>query len=399
MAATTAPSTKRWSGCAAGARSRARARSAAPFDQAASTVVVEFNDLPASRRALAAGDIAAVLCEPVMTNVGMVLPAPGFLAALRAATRRHGTLLVIDETHTLSSGSGGYARQVGLAADLLVCGKAIAGGLPCAVYGFTAAVEASDPRAAARAASRATPASAPRSPAIRWRSPRCMPRCELITPANHARMEALARSWRRGSRRLFERARARLAGVARRRAPEFGYGPAPRNGSEAEAAMRPRLEHALHLYLLNRGLLVTPFHNMMLASPATTEAQVDAFARARSTCLDELRCHERCALQRADHAELQAFLANGIPTIEAVQLLITDPSGVPRGKNVRAPRAGRAVRARPQRRRLDPRARCHRRRRRGHRPGLGERRRRQALPSRAGHAAALAVARAAAPAR
>ena len=260
----------------------------APFDNAAATVAVEFNDLPALEAALAAGDIAAVLCEPAMTNVGMVLPAPGFLAALRAATRRHGTLLVVDETHTLSSGFGGHARQHGLEADLLVCGKAIAGGLPCAVYGFTAAVEAAIRGIRGRhepghSGMGTTLAGNPLAIAALHAA-----LGELITPANHACMDALAARLEVGLRRVFE-ARGLDWQVSRIGArTEFGFGPAPRNGSEAAAAMRPDLEQALHLGLLNRGVLITPFHNMMLTSPATTGKQVDLLLAAIADCLDAL---------------------------------------------------------------------------------------------------------------
>jgi glutamate-1-semialdehyde 2,1-aminomutase len=122
-------------------------------DPARTTVVVEFNDITAVEHALAQGDIACVLTEPVLTNAGMVLPQPGFLQALRAACTRHDVPLVVDETHTLSSGLGGYARVHGLAADFLVCGKAIAGGLPCAVYGYSADIEQRIGAADARRAS------------------------------------------------------------------------------------------------------------------------------------------------------------------------------------------------------------------------------------------------------
>lgn len=106
------------------------------------TVVVEFNDLAALDAALAGGDVACVLAEPVMTNIGMVLPQPGYWEAAQDIIRRHGSLLVIDETHTISSGPGGYARAHGMAPDALVVGKPVSGGLPCAVYGFSAEVAA-----------------------------------------------------------------------------------------------------------------------------------------------------------------------------------------------------------------------------------------------------------------
>ena len=111
-------------------------------DLTQTTRVVEFNDLAALEAALAPGDVACVLAEPVMTNIGMVLPDPGFWEAAQALIRRHGSLLVLDETHTISSGPGGYARAHGLQPDALVLGKPLGGGMPCAAYGFSAELAA-----------------------------------------------------------------------------------------------------------------------------------------------------------------------------------------------------------------------------------------------------------------
>ncbi|MEP7177142.1 MAG: transaminase, partial [Gemmatimonadales bacterium] len=111
-----------------------------PVDPALTTRVVEFNDLPALEAALAHGDVACVLAEPALTNIGIVHPEPGFHAALRDATRRAGTLLVIDETHTICAGPGGYTRVHGLEPDMLTLGKPVAGGVPGAVYGFSESV-------------------------------------------------------------------------------------------------------------------------------------------------------------------------------------------------------------------------------------------------------------------
>ena len=258
------------------------------FDPATAAVAVEFNDVGAVEHALAAGDIAAVLYEPVMTNIGMVLPDAGFHAALRAATRRHDALLIVDETHTLSSGLGGYARRHHLEPDFLVCGKAIAGGLPCAVFGFTAEVEASIQRVlgAREGGHSGMGTTLAANPLVI----ECLHAAltSLHTAANYAHMEALAVQLEEGLAASF-----RLRGldwhVSRVGArTEFGFGPAPRNGSEAEAAMRPEFEHALHLYQLNRGVLVTPFHNMMLTSPATQPADVDALLATLGAALDEL---------------------------------------------------------------------------------------------------------------
>ena len=116
-----------------------------PVDPALTTRVVEFNDLPALEAALAPGDVACVLAEPALTNVGIVHPEPGFHAALRDLTRRAGTLLIIDETHTICAGPGGYTRAHGLEPDMLTLGKPVAGGVPGAVYGFSEDVARADP--------------------------------------------------------------------------------------------------------------------------------------------------------------------------------------------------------------------------------------------------------------
>jgi len=249
------------------------------FDQAVATTAVEFNDFAALERELSRGDIAAVIAEPVMTNVGMVLPAPGFLDSLRSLTQRHGTLLLIDETHTLSSGPSGYAGEHGLAPDLWVCGKAIAGGLPCAVLGFTVEVE--------RAMQQVLANKAPGHSGIGTTlaaNPLAFAALEaalehLHTPQTHATMQAQAVILEQRLRAIFTR-RGLDWHVSRVGARlEFGWGPAPRNGSEAEAAMRPDLEHALHLWLLNRGSLLTPFHNMMLTAPMLETRAIENLCR------------------------------------------------------------------------------------------------------------------------
>jgi glutamate-1-semialdehyde 2,1-aminomutase len=256
-------------------------------DPADTTVVVEFNDIAAVEQALARGDIACVLAEPVLTNAGMVLPQPGFLAALRAACTRHGVPLALDETHTLSSGFGGYALTHALSADFLVCGKAIAGGLPCAVLGYTAEV-----------AARIRAADALREPGHSGIGT-TLAANPLAIAALHASLAGVVTEPNYG---LMEQGAARLAGglaatlrshhldwqVSRVGARlEFGRAPAPRTGRESIAAIDHELEGALHLYLLNRGFLLTPFHNMMLVAPVTTAAQIDAFLAAFEAALAE----------------------------------------------------------------------------------------------------------------
>lgn len=251
--------------------------------------VVEFNDLDALEAALAAGDVAAVLAEPVMTNCCMVLPDPGYHQALRDLTRRYGTLLIIDETHTISSGLGGYTTTHGLDPDMFVLGKPVAGGLPASVWGMTgetaARFRAFDATRPAGFSGIGTTLSA--NP-LQFAAMRAN-LAEVMTKENYAHMEAGA-----------ERLAAGLGGViASKAAPwhvvrvgarvEFICHPVPlRNGTESYAAHKPALEAAIHARLVNLGCLIAPFHNMMLVSPATTVAQIDRLIAAFDTITTEL---------------------------------------------------------------------------------------------------------------
>lgn len=248
-------------------------------DVAATTDAVPFNDLAAVEAVLERGRTAAVIAEPVMTNIGMVLPQPGFLADLRAVTRKHGTLLIIDETHTLSSARGGYTQAQRLDPDFWVCGKAIAGGMPCAVFGFTAEVESGMRRVQAeRAGGHSGMGTTLSANALALA---CLEASldELMTPAHYDVMLATAAYLSEGLGRVFaaEDLQWHVSRVGARL--EFGFGKPPRNGVESERAAWPELEHAIHLYLLNRGVLLTPFHNMMLCSPLTTTAHADTLLR------------------------------------------------------------------------------------------------------------------------
>ena len=223
-----------------------------------------------------------------MTNIGMVLPAAGFLQKLRELTRRHGALLIIDETHTLSSARGGYSRAQHLEPDFWVCGKAIAGGMPCAVFGFTAEVEAGMQRVwRDRAGGHSGMGTTLSGNALALA---CLEASldELMTPANYQAMQDTASYLSEGLGRLFA-AHALTWHVARVGARlEFGFGKAPRDGAESEREAWPELEHAIHLCLLNRGVLLTPFHNMMLCSPSTTSAHADRLLNTWRDCLREI---------------------------------------------------------------------------------------------------------------
>jgi glutamate-1-semialdehyde 2,1-aminomutase len=256
------------------------------------TRVVEFNDLPALQTALAQGDVACVLAEPAMTNIGMVLPEPGYWPAAQALIRQHGAALVLDETHTISCGPGGYTRAHGLQPDALVLGKPVGGGVPCAAYGFSSAWAAR-----AVAAKRAAPPG--HSGIGTTLSGNLLAMAAMHATLQHGMVDAVYAPMLARATLLAEGLRTC---IARHQLPwcvtqlgartEFQFCPAPpRNGSQAGAAMDAELEHLLHLALLNRGVMITPFHNMMLVCPATTQAQVQQLLDALDEVLTAICVH------------------------------------------------------------------------------------------------------------
>ena len=247
--------------------------------------VVEFNDVDGLRAELAHGDVACVIAEPVMTNSCMVLPAPGFHDALRTLTRETGALLLIDETHTISTGPGGYTRAHGLEPDLFVLGKPIAGGVPASAWGFTEDVRRRlDGVRAATPSGHTGMGTTLSANALALAAMRATLE-HVMTPAAYGAMERLASVLELNLEQAIEEYGVPWHVVRLGARVELVCGPGPlRNGTEAEVAHAPALERALHLSLLNEGCLIAPFHNMMLVCPATTEDQVgrlcDAFERA-----------------------------------------------------------------------------------------------------------------------
>lgn len=250
-------------------------------DLTRATDVVEFNDLPALDAALRGNDVACVITEPVLTNSCMVLPEAGFHDGLRRLTRATGTLLLIDETHTISTGPGGYTRKFGLEPDLFVLGKPIAGGVPASVWGISEDV-----------ATRYAAYNRVKEPGysgmgttlsgnpLQFAAMRATLE-EVMTDEAYGQMDRLARRLDAGLTAVIDRYRLpwHVSRVGAR--VEFICAPGPlRNGGEAEAAHAPELEAAIHVALVNRGVLIAPFHNMMLISPATSAAQVNRLITA-----------------------------------------------------------------------------------------------------------------------
>ena len=249
-------------------------------DLTENTVVVEFNDIPTLEKALSRKDIACVITEPVLTNSCMVLPEPGFHQALRRLTRETGTLLLIDETHTISSGLGGYTRTHGLEPDIFVLGKPVAGGVPASIWGLSHDVaarflETEKTRASGHSGMGTTLSANP----LQFAAMRaCL--SDVMTKGNYAHMDALAHILETKLSKIIKKCKLpwHVARVGAR--VEFICAPGPlHNGTESEAAHQPELEKCIHLALLNRGSLIAPFHNMMLISPVTTRKQVDRLVR------------------------------------------------------------------------------------------------------------------------
>ncbi len=255
---------------------------------------VPFNDLAALEAALASRDVAALIMEPAMTNIGMVLPEPGFLEKVRELTRAYGTLLIIDETHTISTGPGGCTRAWHLEPDFLTLGKPVAGGVPASVYGCTAEM-AQAMQLARQHASEMTHGHGHSGMGTTLSANALAMHCmranleQVMTDAAYAHMLALAARLAEGLRRLIARHALAWSVTELGARCEFQFCPQPpKNGAEAEAAFHDSLQMALHLYLINRGILITPFHNMTLCCPDTRDADVDRLLETLDQALGEL---------------------------------------------------------------------------------------------------------------
>ena len=261
----------------------------APIELDKTTRVVPFNDLDAMKKALQQNDVAAILMEPAMTNVGIVLPASGYLKAVEKLAREFGAKLIIDETHTISVGPGGMTAQLGLQPDFLTIGKAIGGGFPTGAFGMSAEIaqeiksqvelEVIDTggvggtlaaNALSLAAMRAT-------------------LTKVLTEENFEKMIKLGTRWADGVEKVIEK--YKLPWSVNRlgaRAEYMFSAKSPTTGREAADAGDFELEQYIHLRMLNDGFLITPFHNMALISPDTTAADVDAHTQAFDKMCGEL---------------------------------------------------------------------------------------------------------------
>jgi len=261
----------------------------APVPLHVTTRVAEFNDLDSVAAQLAHGDVAAILTEPALTNIGIVLPEPGFMEGLRELASQHGTLLVIDETHTFSAGPGGATQLWGLRPDMLVIGKSIGGGIPTGAYGIShdvaRMVEAHHEAdlidvggVGGTLAGNALSVAAMRA-ALE----------QVLTDEAFAHMVDTATMFTRGVQETIDRTGVpwSISQLGARSEYRFAS-PAPRDGSSSAAAGDEELDEYLHLYMVNRGVLITPFHNMALMCPVTSHADVQLHTRLFADAVDEL---------------------------------------------------------------------------------------------------------------
>jgi len=247
-----------------------------PVNQAMTTRVIEFNDVAALESALAPGDVACVLAEPVMTNIGIVHPQPGFHEALRRITRETGTLLILDETHTICSGPGGYTAAYGLQPDMLTIGKPLAGGVPAAAYGMTTEVaERVWQRTSIDKADTGGIGGTLAGNALSLAAMRAT-LSEVLTPECYARTIPLATRFVQGVQDVIDHYALpwHVTQLGCRAEYWFIDNP-PGNGGQAANAIDEELDRYMHLASLNRGVLMTPFHNMALIAPQVTEADID----------------------------------------------------------------------------------------------------------------------------
>ena len=257
-------------------------------DPGATTLAVPFNDLDAMERALATGEVAGVLMEPALTNIGIVLPQPGYLEGVRRLTKQYGVILILDETHTICAGPQGASRLWGIDADMLVIGKTIGGGIPVAAYGMSSEVAVKvealmhghdldvsgiggtlSGSALAGAAIRATLTHALRQEDF-----------DIAIP--------LATRWSTGVQAIIDQHDLPWTVQQLGCRAEYWFSEHPQNGAQAAASVNDGLESFMHLYALNRGILLTPFHNMALMTPFHSEEDVDLHTSVFSDCVREL---------------------------------------------------------------------------------------------------------------
>jgi glutamate-1-semialdehyde 2,1-aminomutase len=261
----------------------------APVPLHETTRVAEFNDLAGVEEQLAHGDVAAILTEPALTNIGIVLPEPGFMEGLRDLATKYGALLMIDETHTFSAGPGGATASWGLRPDIFVIGKSIGGGIPSGAYGISDEVaRAVNAHPEADLVDVGGVGGTLAGNALSLAAMRATLE-QVLTEAAFAHMVELAEDFTAGVQGTIDRTGVPWSVSRLGARTEYRFvSPAPRNGSASAAAADDQLDEYLHLYLANRGVLITPFHNMALMCPETSREDVALHTRLFGAAVDEL---------------------------------------------------------------------------------------------------------------
>ncbi len=269
-------------------------------DHARVSKVIDFNDVPALEAALAGRDVACVLAEPFMTNYGMVAPDPGYLDALQEITRRTGTLLIIDETHTFSSGHGGYTNQHGLKPDFFVVGKAVGGGIPVGLYGMSTSVA----EAMWQAVPKVNPTEVRQSAhlgfggtlagsALQVAAVRAVLE-KVLTPEAFAHMTRLAGDLAVKMRQVISKHGLPWYVAHLGARVETMYAPdAPRDARDVARGRDGPLESLLHVYFMNRGVLITPFHSMLLMCPSTDASDTQRYLDVLNSFCEDLQREAR----------------------------------------------------------------------------------------------------------
>ena len=252
------------------------------------TRVVPFNNLEKLEQQLSFGDVACMLIEPALTNIGIVLPDPGYLSAVRDLTRKYGTLLIIDETHTICAGPGGATKLWDLEPDMLVIGKTIGGGIPVAAYGLSAELAA---RAELSLNSHDVDVSGlggTLSGSVLAMAAVKATLTHSLLPNQFEKTIALATRWANGVASSIAKHQLDWSVQQLGCRAEYWFCKPPKNGAEAAAAVDEELENFMHLWALNRGVLLTPFHNMALVSPFHEESDVDLHTEVFDAALSAL---------------------------------------------------------------------------------------------------------------
>ncbi|GAA0220313.1 transaminase [Cryptosporangium japonicum] len=259
----------------------------APVDTRVTSRVAEYNDLEGLEAELANGDVAAVLMEPALTNIGIVLPEPGYLQKVRELTRAHKTLLINDETHTFSAGPGGCTKEWNLEPDILTIGKAIGGGVPVGAYGLSHEVsERIEARKDLDLIDMGGVGGTLAGNALSVAATRATLE-HVLTDEAFAHMTALGTHLAEGTADAIKTMPWSVTQLGARAEYRFAD-PAPTNGGESHAAGDAELDDYLHVYAANRGILLTPFHNMALVCPDTTKDDVDAHLEVLEAAVKEL---------------------------------------------------------------------------------------------------------------